>query len=93
MAVDAFGHAAIAPYIPTPPLAYRLLIPVLGPVVRTWFKGIHSPTEPLGRVLAELAMGKHEEQIAMAASAGDDVRMIGDFPIVENRALRRLAGL
>jgi hypothetical protein len=89
MAVDASGHAAIAPYIPTPPPAYRLLIPVLGPPVRTWFKGIHSPTEPLGRVLAELAIGKHEEQ----SVAGDDVRMIGNFPILENRALRRFAGL
>lgn len=93
MAVDASGHAAIAPYIPTPPFAYRLLIPVLGPVVRTWFKGIHSPTEPLGRVLAELATGRHEEQVAVAASAGDDVQMIGDFPILENRTLRRLVGL
>lgn len=89
MAVDASGHAAIAPYIPKPPLAYRLLIPVLGLPVRTWFKGIYSPTEPLGRVLAELAIGKHEEQII----AGDDVRMISDFPILENRALRRFAGL
>ncbi|KUI59823.1 hypothetical protein VP1G_07082 [Cytospora mali] len=61
LAVDASAHAAIKPYIPTPPLLLRVLMPVLGPPVRTFFTGMHSPTEHLGRVLTELAMGRHED--------------------------------
>lgn len=88
-AVDPSAHDAIKPYIPTPPLLLRMLMPVLGPPVRTFYKGFHSPTEPLGRVLTELAMGRYKDQFV----AGRDIQKIGEFPILENTVLRRLAGL
>jgi hypothetical protein len=98
-AVDPSTHPAIKPYIPTPPLALRMMWPVLGPPIKAFYKGMHSPTEHLGRVLAELAMGRHDntDQINTARGHGGmdgkDVHMIGQFPILENTALRRLAGL
>lgn len=88
-AVDASAHDAIKQYIPTPPLFLRILLPVLGPPIRTFYTGFHSPTEPLGRVLTELAMGRYKDRLV----AGKDVQKIGEFPILENTALRRLAGL
>lgn len=88
-AVDSSAHDAIKPYIPTPPLVLRVLELALRPAVRTFFTGLHSPTEPLGRVLTELAMGRYKDRFV----AGKDIQKIGEFPIVENTVLRRLAGL
>ncbi|ROW12813.1 hypothetical protein VMCG_00789 [Cytospora schulzeri] len=88
-AVDASAHDAIGPYIPTRPLIVRVMLPVLGPPIRTFCKGLHSPTEHLGRVLTELAMGRYEDRFV----AGRDVQKIGEFSILENPVLRRFAGL
>ncbi|KAF3024804.1 hypothetical protein E8E14_009092 [Neopestalotiopsis sp. 37M] len=88
--VDGHGHAAIQPYLPLRPLSLRLLDPILGPPIRWGVKGFHSPTEPLGRVLAELAIGKHQDQFV---PAGKELQMIGQFPIMENSVLRRLVGI
>ncbi|KAF7524944.1 hypothetical protein G7054_g11257 [Neopestalotiopsis clavispora] len=88
--VDGHGHAAIQPYLPVRPLSLRLLDPILGPPIRWGVKGFHSPTEPLGRVLAELAIGKHQDQFV---PAGKELQMIGQFPIMENSVLRRLVGI
>ncbi|KAK7735297.1 hypothetical protein SLS53_007528 [Cytospora paraplurivora] len=89
LSVDASAHDAIKPYISAPPLAIRLLMPVLGPPIRMIFTRYHSPTEHLGRVLAELALGRFEGRFL----GGKDIQMIGEFPILENTALRRFAGL
>lgn len=88
-AVDASAHDAIKPYIPTPPISTRALMLVLGIPVRTVFTGLHSPTEHLGRTLAELAMGRYKDRLV----AGKDIQKIGEFPILENPVLRKLAGL
>lgn len=87
--VDASDHQAIKPYIPAKPLAYRYIEPLLGPPIRLAFKNYHSPTEPMGKVLTELAMGHHKAQFR----AGKDIQMVGAMPILENSVLRRLAGL
>ncbi|KAI0149242.1 putative nucleoside-diphosphate-sugar epimerase [Pestalotiopsis sp. NC0098] len=87
--VDGSAHAAIKKYLPTKPWSIRLLEPVVGPPIRWGVKSFHSPTEPLGRVLTELALGKHQDQFV----AAKDLQMIGQFPIMENSVLRRLVGI
>ncbi|KAK8042883.1 nucleoside-diphosphate-sugar epimerase, partial [Apiospora phragmitis] len=88
--VDGGAHAAIRPYLPTPPLALRLMVPVLMPAIRSLAPGFHSPTEPLGRFLVELAMGRHAEQLRVE---GNGVQRVGEFPILENSVFRRWAKL
>lgn len=66
--VDACAHLAIRRYAPVPPLFMRALMPMLGPPMRTVFRGEHSPTEPLGRALEDQAV------------AGRDVQVFGEFP-------------
>jgi hypothetical protein len=85
--VVASEHDAIKPYIPTPSLPIRLghsLIGVLGVVMPSSL----SPTQPLGRFLTEMAMGRHTDN-----STAPDISKIGEFPIVENTAFRRLSGM
>ncbi|KAK8080817.1 hypothetical protein PG997_008635 [Apiospora hydei] len=89
--VDGSAHEAIRPYLPTPPLALRLMVPVLLPVMRNLTPRFHSPTEPMGRFLTELAMGRHAEQVRGAEGKG--VQMVGEFPIVENSVFRKIAKL
>ncbi|KAI0429457.1 hypothetical protein F5Y09DRAFT_258963 [Xylaria sp. FL1042] len=86
-AVDGTAHKAIQQYIPTAPLLYRTIAPFLLLPIRVGMPRAHSPTQPLGRFLTEMAMGKH------AVTPSRDVSMIGEFPILENTAFRRLAGL
>ncbi|KAI8953083.1 hypothetical protein F4801DRAFT_538405 [Xylaria longipes] len=83
-AVDGTAHDAIKKYIPTASLAYRML----APFVRVGMPSLHSPTSELGRFLTEMAMGKHP-----VTSPAQDIAMIGEFPLLENSAFRRLAGL
>jgi hypothetical protein len=85
--VDASAHEAIKKYLPTPPLVYRMLAPVLAAPMRAMMPSLHSPTQELGQVFTELAMGKH------SITPGKDIATIGDFPILENPAIRRLAAL
>ncbi|KAI1851596.1 hypothetical protein JX266_003058 [Neoarthrinium moseri] len=87
--VDAASHQAIKPYLPNKPLVNKFLEPLLSPLVRLGIKSIHSPTDALGKVLTEMAMGRHKDQFV----AGNGIQKIGDFPILENSALRRLVGL
>ncbi|KAI3319486.1 putative nucleoside-diphosphate-sugar epimerase [Xylariaceae sp. AK1471] len=87
-AVDAGQHEAIQKYIPTAPLSYRMMAFLLATPIRAGLPSFHSPTEELGRVLTELAMGKHP-----TTSPTKDISMIGQFPILSNPALRRLAAL
>lgn len=87
-AVDASAHEAVKQYIPTPSVWYRAALPVLMTPIRVGLPGMHSPTLELGRFLTEMAMGKH----AITAPA-KDIEMIGEFPILENSAFRRLLGM
>ncbi|KAI0908308.1 hypothetical protein F4823DRAFT_500482 [Ustulina deusta] len=86
-AVDGTAHEAIQQYIPTAPWLYRTIAPVMLTPIRVGLPGLHSPTEPLGRFLTEMAMAKHP------VTPAQDISMIGAFPILENSAFRRLVGL
>ncbi|CAG9942256.1 unnamed protein product [Clonostachys rosea f. rosea IK726] len=87
--VDSSAHNAIQPYVPEPSFPIKAARFVLSPIARTWFPSHTSPTEPLGRFLAEAAMGRHREHF----KPGPGIEMIGDFPILENSVFRKLAGL
>ncbi|GIC94620.1 putative nucleoside-diphosphate-sugar epimerases [Aspergillus udagawae] len=86
--VDHAHHEAIKKYLPPRP-AYETLFRPLGPVFRAVTPGLCSPTEHLGRFLTEMAMGKYEDRLV----GGKDVQIVGEMPILENTAFRRLAGL
>ncbi|KAI8626528.1 putative nucleoside-diphosphate-sugar epimerase [Xylariaceae sp. FL1651] len=85
-AIDPTAHDAIKQYIPTPPLAYRMMASFLLAPIRIGVPNFHSPTQELGRFLTEMAMGSHAN-----FSPTKDISMIGEFPILENSAIRRLA--
>ncbi|KAI1738642.1 putative nucleoside-diphosphate-sugar epimerase [Xylaria scruposa] len=87
-AVDGTAHEAIKKYLPTAPLVYRMMAPLLLTPIRVGMPGMHSPTLELGRFLTEMAMGKH-----LITSPAPDIAMIGEFPLLENPAFRRLGGL
>ncbi|KAI1125529.1 putative nucleoside-diphosphate-sugar epimerase [Nemania abortiva] len=87
-AVDGTAHDAIKKYIPSPPVAYRMLIPLLLTPIRVGLPSMHAPTLELGRFLTEMAMGKYP-----IASPTRDISMIGEFPILENAAWRQLSGM
>jgi hypothetical protein len=88
--VDAADHAAIAPYIPALGPAKSAMLAVLGPPVRGLYKAGWSPTQPLGRFMTEVAMGRWEAQMQ---AGGLGIEKVGQFPILGNVAFRRLAGL
>lgn len=88
--VDASAHEEIQSYIPKAPLPHRLMSFALRPAVRFLMPWMISPTEPLGRFMTELAMGRHAEELVVE---GNGVQKIGDFPILENWAFRRIAKL
>ncbi|ORY70448.1 putative nucleoside-diphosphate-sugar epimerase [Pseudomassariella vexata] len=87
--IDEWAHEAIKPYVPAKPLAYKFFLPFVGVGIRRGMVSLWSPTEPLGRFLVEMAMGRHQGSL----TAGNDIQKIGEFPILENTAFRRLAGL
>ncbi|RLL96926.1 hypothetical protein CFD26_101913 [Aspergillus turcosus] len=86
--IDFAHHDAIKKYLPPRP-AFETLLRPLGPVFRAATPGLCSPTEPLGRFLTEMAMGRYEDRLV----GGKGVQMVGEMPILENTAFRRLAGL
>ncbi|EFQ33786.1 nucleoside-diphosphate-sugar epimerase [Colletotrichum graminicola] len=89
--VDNADHDATKPYVPTPNLTYKVLATVLGTPIRAFAPSYHSPTEALGKFMAEMAMGKVDS--GLAAGGKDIVTLNGGLRIVTNGAFRRLAGL
>lgn len=86
--IDATYHHAIQPYLPTPGLVKRLLFPPINALIRNFWPSVDSPTEPLGKFMTEMAMGKWD-----AKYSGVGIEKLGQFPVLENKAFRRLAGL
>lgn len=86
--IDATFHYAIKPYLPTPGLLQSLLLPPTRALIRDFWKSAESPTEPLGRFMTEMAMGKWDSKYN-----GVGIEKLGQFPVLENTAFRRLAGL
>jgi hypothetical protein len=79
--VDWTNQPAIHPYIPQQALYKKTLIPPL----RLMYKNMITPTEPMGRIMTELAMSKGKPL------TGADIEMEGT--LVSNIAFRRMAGL
>jgi len=86
--VDAAAHDAVRPYLPAQPASTRVANLVLGPAIRVAARGSWSPTEPLGRFLAEMATGRWEGRLQ-----GPGVERLGESPVLGNAAFRRLYGL
>jgi hypothetical protein len=80
-AVDWTNDPDIQPYIPKQAMYKKMAIPPLNIV----YKGLMTPTQPLGRILTDLAKSNGE------ALKGSDVGMEGR--LVSNAAIRRMAGL
>ncbi|KAH7022080.1 nucleoside-diphosphate-sugar epimerase [Ilyonectria destructans] len=89
--VDAFDHDAIKPFIPNPGLAYRIMGVFLGPLFRTLIPFLHSPTEPLGKFLVGMAVGKYDQDLD--AGGKGITTLPGGLRVLDNWAFRRLCGL
>jgi len=87
--VDWVEHDVIKPYVSPRAFVKQTAITLIGPIYRAAFPGSCSPSQPLGKFLAEMAMGKWEEEI----SGGSGFGKIGEFAIVTNHDFRRLSGL
>ncbi|KAK2021819.1 nucleoside-diphosphate-sugar epimerase [Colletotrichum zoysiae] len=89
--IDNAAHDAIKPYVPDPGFVYNAMGVVLAPAIRAFGQGFVSPTETLGRFMAEMAMGKVDA--GLAAGGKGIVTLDGGLRVVNNAAFRRLAGL
>ncbi|ORY11453.1 hypothetical protein BCR34DRAFT_484179 [Clohesyomyces aquaticus] len=79
--VDPTNHPEILPYIPAFSVFKKAFVPAFNAV----WKGMMTPTAPLGKVLTELALSNG------APLEGKDIQ--GDGRIVPNLAIRRIAGI
>lgn len=79
--VDWLGQPEIQPFIPKQALYKRVLVPPLNVV----YKGLMTPTRPMGKIMTELAMSKGEPL------QGSGVEMEGT--VLTNAGIRRMAGL
>ncbi|KZL82803.1 nucleoside-diphosphate-sugar epimerase [Colletotrichum incanum] len=89
--VDNLNHEAIKPYVPDPGMLYKLMNVSLASMTRSLLPSFVSPTEIMGKFMAEMAMGKIDE--GLAAGGQGIVTLNGGLRIVENTGFRRLAGL
>ncbi|KAI8936072.1 hypothetical protein NX059_007572 [Plenodomus lindquistii] len=79
--VDPANHPEIHPFIPNQAAFKRWVTSGVGAV----YQSMHTPTQPMGRIMTELAMSQGEPL------EGSDMGMGGRM--VPNVALRRMAGL
>lgn len=79
--VDWMNQPEIHPFIPKQALYKKVMIPSLNVV----YKSLMTPTQPMGKIMTELAMSKGEPL------QGSDIGMEGT--LLSNVALRRMAGL
>jgi len=86
--VDLASHDAIKPYVPPRPILKQTAITLLGPVYRTALPSRCSPSQPLGKFLVEVAMGKWDKEIG-----GPGFQSIEGLAVVGNHDFRRLSGL
>ena len=81
-------HDSIKPYIPNRPY-YEKFLRATEPVFHALTPSLLTPTEHYGKFLTEVAIGRYQDQ----SRASKGIQMVGDMPILENSAFRRLAGL
>jgi hypothetical protein len=89
--VDARDHAAIHAHVSDQGMLYDSVRTVLGLPIRLAIGSLYAPTEPLGKFLAEMAMGKFDAQLDEGGS--DIVTIHGGLRIVKNAGFQRLSGL
>ncbi|KAH7171333.1 hypothetical protein EDB81DRAFT_196093 [Dactylonectria macrodidyma] len=87
--IDAAHHKSIQPYIPNLGMLYNVGMSILGPPLRAFTKGLHSPTPMLGDFLTQMAMGKLDGRLEGTPTASK----LGSSWIVENQGIRNLMGL
>ncbi|KAK3389918.1 hypothetical protein B0H63DRAFT_464522, partial [Podospora didyma] len=88
--IDKAAQPDIQPFVPVLGYSRVAMEAVLGPVVRNVWKGAWSPTEHLGKFLAEMAMGQYD---AASNVAKGYRKLDGGFTVVDNVGFRRLVGL
>lgn len=89
--VDAAAHDSVKSYVSGPVISgfgAKFALNVLGPPVRLFMKGMHSPTEHLGRFLTDTAMGRIDGKFE-----GKGAFKLGGSWVVENVGMRRILGL
>lgn len=89
---DPLDHPEVLPYLPATNPAIGPVGSVVTRFVGRWLRGIHSPTEPMGRFLAEMAMGVFDERMEGEVGRGIE-RLEGGFMVLENSAVRRMGGM
>ncbi|KAJ5948148.1 hypothetical protein N7466_001163 [Penicillium verhagenii] len=86
--VDSGAHDEIKPWVPQLGAFKRVTYAGLSPVIRCFWPGMHSPTKPLGAFLTGVATGEFDGKLT-----GSGVDMVGNSPIINNIAFRRLMAL
>ena len=89
--VDSTAHASIKPFLAPPIPLYRFIERFAMPSLRLMAKSMIIPSDSLGKFLAQTAMGKQENVLRQG---GRDIGMLeGRMRLVENEAIRRIAGI
>jgi hypothetical protein len=86
--VDPKDHEELKPWVSLPAGLLGVAATLGGPIFRSAWKGLHSPTGPLGTFLAGLATGAWDKELK-----GDGIEVSGGSATVSNPGFRRLMGL
>jgi hypothetical protein len=86
--VDRQGHGAAEKYAPQPSAVIKALEVALAYPIRWVVKSGHSPTEPLGRFLTQMAMNQLDDKLE-----GPGAFKLGPSWVVRNTGIRRVVGL
>ncbi|ROT41971.1 hypothetical protein SODALDRAFT_326141 [Sodiomyces alkalinus F11] len=87
--VDPTGHEAVLKVVPRDGVLKRLGFAAN----RVLVPAMYAPSEPLGRFLTGLALGKYEAQLAEGGTEGAKVGRLPRVRLLENPMFRRLIGL
>jgi hypothetical protein len=89
--VDGKGHAAIQPYLQDQGFIIDGSRMLLRRPIEVAAKWLHCPTEPLGRFLVGMALGKYEAQLREGDV--DIVTLNGGLRIIKNSTITRLTSV
>ncbi|OPB38920.1 hypothetical protein A0O28_0020260 [Trichoderma guizhouense] len=89
--VDGKDHAEIRPYLPNQGLFIDGTKMLLRKPIEVGAKWLHCPSEPMGRFLVGMALGKYETQLQ--SGNVDMVTLNGGLRIIKNVAMKQLVGL
>ncbi|KAL6874461.1 hypothetical protein HDV57DRAFT_519635 [Trichoderma longibrachiatum] len=86
--VDAKDHAAIRPYLPNQGLFVEGSKMLLRKPIEVGAKWLHCPSEPMGRFLVGMALGKYEARLQ--AGEVEFETLNGGLRIIKNVAMKQL---